>query len=169
MARKTEQQERWLLATSIALSSLVLVYFLLLFPKETSTVFQQYLNYIVVVVIVLLAVTLTRLLIKRLNNKNVVIQYIKEERGIKTAEQLIWRNRYVLQAKKSQLQISNAPESKALWHEEKVNFAKKHIYPTVPEADVSLQLVSELIEKSLRGTDIGSVQPPTYSVRNINN
>ena len=162
------QQERWILSTSIALSLLSGLYFFLLFPNETSTVFTLYLNYIIVALITLLALVLIFLLYKKQQNNDSTTQEVKENKKIKTIEQLIWRNRYVLQAQKAKLNHQSASENRSQWNEIKIVFIKKYIFPVVSEEDVSLETVSELIEKSLRGAAISGIRPPTYSVRNIN-
>ncbi len=90
------------------------------------------------------------------------------KKKIKVVEQLIWRNRYVLQSQKGNLNHDAAKDNIEQWKEIKITFTKKYIFPTVSESDISLKIVSELIDKSLRGASFGGIRPPTYNVRNIN-
>jgi len=168
MSPKIGQQDKWILATSVALSLLSILYFLALFPKEATTVFLLYLNYLAVVLIVLLALFLTVMLYKKQQKTQSKKLDSSVDNKIKTVEQLIWRNRYVLQSQKGKLDHESVNINIEQWKEIKATFTKKYIFPVISENEVSLEIVSELIDKSLRGAAIGGIRPPTYSVRNIN-
>ncbi len=168
MSSKIGQQDKWILATSVALSLLSVLYFLVLFPKEATTVFSLYVNYLAVVLIVVLALFLTVMLYRKLQKSQSKKLDSSVDKKIKTVEQLIWRNRYVLQSQKGKLNHESVNDNIEQWKEIKTAFAKKYVFPVVSESDVSLKVVTELIEKSLRGAAIGGIRPPTYSVRNIN-
>jgi len=167
MAKNNRQQEKWILTTSVALSVLAALYFFLLFPRETSTVFLQYLTYIIVSLILVLAVTLTVMIFKKQQKRTFRTNTEETGKKEKTVEQLIWRNRYVLQSQKAQLMFEDNSESREQWHQAKVDFARKYISPVIPEDDVPLEVTSELIEKSLRGASIGGIRPPTYNVKDL--
>jgi hypothetical protein len=167
MAKKQGEQEKWLISTSLALTLLCASYFFFLFPREATSLFQIYLSYLIAGLIVFLAITLTLILYRKKVKSRSSSKYDEAEKFEKVVAQIIWRNRYVLQSKKSQLMYEPSLENKSKWDEIKNIFAQEYVYLTIPESKVPLNKVSELIEKSLQGASIGSIRPPTYSVKNI--
>lgn len=168
MAPKIGQQDKWILATSVALSLLSILYVLLLFPKELTTAFVLYLNYLSVALIVLLALFLTAMLYRKQQKTQSKKLDSSVDKTKKIVKQLIWRNRYVLQSQKGKLNHESVNMNIEQWNEIKATFAKKYIFPVVSENEISLKVISELIDKSLTGAAIGGIRPPTYSVRSIN-
>ncbi len=166
MSSKEDKQDKWMLATSVSLSLLSILYLSLLFPADASTVLSLYIGYVIVTLVVILALFLTLMLYKRqqkLKSKKLDSSMNKK---IKIVEQFIWRNRYVLQSQKGKLNQDTVNDNIEAWEEIKTAFSKKYIFPTVSESDISLKIVSELIDKSLRGAAIGGIRPQTYSVNN---
>ena len=168
MAKKHGEQDKWLISTSLMLTLLCGIYFFFLFPRDTTTIFQIYLNYILASLIVVLAITLTLMIYRKQVKSRSTSKNEEAEKYQKVVAQIIWRNRYVLQSQKSQLLYEPSLENRAKWDEIKRIFAQEYVYVTIPETKVPLRKVSELIEKSLQGASIGSIRPPTYSVKNIN-
>ena len=168
MAKNKGAQDKWLISTSLVLSLLCAIYFFFLFPRDATTLFQVYLNYIIASLIVVLAITLTLMLYRKQIKNRSTSKSEETEKFEKVVAQIIWRNRYVLQSKKSQLLYEPSLENRAKWDEIKRIFAQEYVYLTILESKVPLKKVSELIEKSLQGASIGSIRPPTYSVKNIN-
>ena len=168
MASKIGQSEKWILPTSIALSGLTALYFFGLFPKDASDAFIQYLNYITLGIIVTLALTLTGLLYSKQQDKKSLVKTEDLEKKYKSIEQVIWRSRYVLQSQKAKLMYDDTPENREKWQKEKAIFAIESIFPIIPEEEVPFHMVSKLIEKSLSGSSLGTIRPPTYDVMNGN-
>lgn len=168
MAKRQGAHGKWIVSTSLALALFCAIYFFFLFPKETTTLFHVYLSYLIACLIVALAISLT-IMLYRIQAKNNSFSKTEEaEKFEKVVAQIIWRNRYVLQTKKSQLLYEPSIENREKWDEIKETFAQEYVYVTISENKVSVNKISELIEKSLEGTSIGSIRPPTYSVKNIN-
>ena len=167
MTNKSEQQGKWVTSTSVALTFLTAAYFLFLFPREATSLLEVYINYFFAVLIVSLAVTLTFMLYNKHVKSRSSTTSKQTDNYEKIVAQIIWRNRYVLQSKKSNLLYEPSMENRAKWDEIKKNFADEYVYLTIPEDKFSLNKVSQLIEKSFHGTAIGSIKPPTYSVKNI--
>jgi len=165
MKSKTTKSDQWFLPTSITLVLLVLLYFFVLFPKDVTTVFFQYITYVVFTLIAVLIIILVGLLYLRKAENNSAKKAVDTDKNEQKVEHLIWRNRYVLQASRSRIQSSPTDDAKELWLKEKAIFSKKYIFPVIPEEVVPFHEVSELIEKSLRGAAIGGIRPPTYNVR----
>jgi uncharacterized membrane protein len=167
MAKKIGGQDKWIISTSVVLTLLCASYFLFLFPRDATTLFQIYLNYLIAILIVVLAITLTVMLYRKQGKNHSSSISEEAEKTEKIVAQIIWRNRYVLQSKKSHLLYEPSLDNREKWDEIKKAFAEEYIYLTIPESKVSVRKVSELIEKSLQGASIGSIKPPTYSVKNI--
>ena len=168
MANNNGQQDKWLISTSVALTLLSAGYFFFLFPKETTTIVEVYISYLAASLIVILAISLTIMLYRRLLKNRSSSNSDEVNKLEKVVSQIIWRNRYVLQSKKSQLMFEHTLENREKWNAVKKVFAKEHIHFKIPESKVPFNRVSELIEQSLQGAAIGGIRPPTYSVRNIN-
>ena len=166
MANQFGKSEVWIMPTSILLSGLTALYFFVLFPKDASDVFIQYLNYITLGLIVILALTLTGLLYGWQKDKRSQIDTKDLEKKYKVIEQIIWRNRYVLQSQKAKLMFDDNLENREQWQKDKAIFAIEKIFPKIPEDEVPFHLVSKLIEKSLSGSSLGGIRPPTYNVAN---
>ena len=174
MTKTHERLDRWLFPTSTALCLLTILYFFLLFPKDTSVVYIKYLLFINAVLIVILSSTLTIMLHRKLKNKKSANQSEDLAKKEKIIEQIIWRKRYVLQAKKVQLMVDDpldddpldddSIDNKERWNQEKLIFARKYVFPIISQVEIPYEVVSELIEKSLRGGSFGGISPPTYSV-----
>lgn len=167
MENKNKQHQGWVVTTSIALVLLSTLYFLLIFPEETKSIISQYMTTILVVLFVVLVLVLTAFLNNKRNPKTPQIQIATEDKKVKAVEHLIWRNRYVLEAKKTQLINEDNPQNREKWADEKIKFARQYIFPVVPETAVPLDVISGLIEKSIRGGSFRGVRPPTYSVTDI--
>ncbi len=125
MSSKEGKQNKWILATSVSLSLLSILYLSLLFPNEVATVLSLYINYLSAISIVLLSLLLTLMLYKRQQkSKSKKFEYLKDKK-IKIAEQLIWRNRYVLQSQKGNLNHDAVKDNIEQWKEIKITFTKK--------------------------------------------
>ncbi len=169
MANNISNREQWIIPTSIALTILVSLYFFVLFPKDASVVLYQSITYLVIVLITILTVFLISLIYQRTVRNNSFQEVVKSNKNEKKVEQLIWRNRYVLQAQKARIMSDPTEENQQLWMDEKTKFARKYIFPEISETDISLKMVIDLIETSLRGGSIGGIRPPTYNVKHSNN
>ncbi|PCJ48491.1 MAG: hypothetical protein COA74_08850 [Gammaproteobacteria bacterium] len=167
MARKHGEQDKWLISTSVTLTLLALAYFFFLFPGETSSLVQLYVGYLMGGLIVILAIALTVMLYRRQLKSQSSNKFDEVANVEKLVSQIIWRNRYVLQSKKSQILYEPTLENRELWNKVKKTFAQEYVYLKIPESKVSFNRVSELIEKSLQGGAIGGIHPPTYSVKSI--
>ena len=161
MAKNMGKQDKWLISTSLLLTLLCASYFLFLFPRDATTLLQVYLSYLIAALIVVLAITLTFMLYRKQVNSRSFSKSEEAEKYQKVVAQIIWRNRYVLQSKKSHLLYEPSLDNREKWDEIKKAFAKEYIHLTIPESKVSARKVSELIEKSLQGASIGSSKPPT--------
>ena len=162
------QQVKWVLPTLFVLCFLSVLYFLLLFSVDVVLIFEQYISLIILFISTLFCFSLSGLYLQIQQNKQARIktkQALKQEKNI---EYIIWRNRYALQSQKEQLMSVDNTTFNETWLQNKISFANQFIYPIIPAQKVSIDTVSELIEKSLRGAAIGGVRPPLYNVRNIN-
>lgn len=166
MANNKGQHHGWIITTCLALSVFSTLYFLILFPDETTMLLIKYLFYIVIIILGgVLAIMWNNK--KRQNTSQIDLS--NSDKKVKVVEQLIWRNRFVLESKKTQLIDDDKSHDIKEWKDEKYKFAQKYVFPVVSEADVPLDVVSDLIEKSLRGGAIRGIRPPTYSVTSIKN
>ena len=159
----------------LVLLVLTAIYFLLLFPDQVflyadkliTNVLEKNLLFIIAIVTVTLLIHQVIRFYSR-KKKRISVQHTEQNiNQVKLVDQIIWRNRYVLNAKKMQLlfEISEADIEK--WEGEKLSFAQDHIYNLVDEVKVPYEIVSERIEKSLSNASIGGVRPPTYKVKAI--
>ncbi len=103
MSFKKGKQDKWILVTSVSFCLLSILYLSLLFPTDATTVLSLYINYLSVILIVILALFLTLMLYKRQQKSKSKELDSSMKKKIKIVEQIIWRNRYVLQSKKGKL------------------------------------------------------------------
>ena len=165
MAYNKEQQERWIFATFLALCILSVLYFVFLFPREATTVMMQSLTNLIASLIVMLSFGMLVLLFQKEKNKQQEYKLRQNERqkkDLKIIEQLIWRNRYVLQSIKEKLKEEDSPDNNEKWKEEKEKFARKYVLPQFSEENVPMDIVTGLLDKALRGGIVGGIKPPTY-------
>ena len=165
MAYNKEQQERWIFATFLALCILSVLYFVFLFPREATTVMMQSLTNLIASLIVMLSFGMLVLLFQKEKNKQQEYKLRQNERqkkDLKIIEQLIWRNRYVLQSIKEKLKEEDSPDNNEKWKEEKEKFARKYVLPKFSEENVPMDIVTGLLDKALRGGIVGGIKPPTY-------
>ena len=168
MSKMKDQHQGWVITTIITLSLFSMLYFVVIFPDETKNVISQYLITLIVVIGIVISLVLLIMLNNKANSKPSQTQIATEDKKVKSVEHLIWRNRYVLEATKTRLINEDKPGNRDIWIEEKANFARKYIFPVIPETAVSLEVISDLIEKSIRGGAIRGIRPPTYSVTDTN-
>jgi len=150
MSDKDSQQERWILPTMIVLVVLTILYILLLLPPEITSNFSPYFDYFMMVFVLMMTTSLSLVLYQRQQHHQYHRQSSISTKKQKMIEQIIWRNRYVLQFKKHQ---------SMQWSKEKQLFANTAIFTIIPESEYPFQKVSELIEQSLRGGAPGGIKP----------
>jgi len=167
MAKRNNNNEAWMLITSVAMISVLFVFFLFLFPDEVLSVVSQYIWYILISLVVIIALSVYKHTKGRLKETKQQKIETKLAKQIKLAEQLIWRSRYSLQATKMQIIFEDNSENRALWQKAKYQYAKEKIYHVVSEKDLPINLVSGLIEKSLDGAGLGGTKLPTYKVKDV--
>ncbi|MFT5450949.1 MAG: putative membrane protein [Enterobacterales bacterium] len=168
MAEYKGEQDKWIISTAVVLAILCVIYFLFLFPKDATTIFQVYLSFFIASLIAILTIILTLMLYRKQVKKRLSLKSKEAEKLEKVVSQIIWRNRYVLQSQKSQLLSEPSLDNREKWSDIKKIFAEEYVHLTIPKSKISDRKVSELIEKSLQGASIGSIRPPAYSVKSIN-
>ena len=167
MARQQKKADSWLGLTILMVVILAGIFFFLLFPAEAYAAVEDYLGIALLVIILVVGGLLIRRFTKDIKSKSADKKEAKRKKQIQLIEQLIWRSRYSLQAKKAQILADDTAEAREQWKQEKIRYAKEKIFPVIPESQAPMNLVSSLIEKSLSGSGLGSGRLPTYNVRNL--
>lgn len=153
MTKFVDEQERWISPTSVTLVMLVMVYFFVLFPGYASGVLFQYLNYFILLMIAIMTISLIAMIYRKIQKIRAKAQKAtkkKHAKHIKSIEQLIWRNRFVLQTKQLNFSPNAHLDNQKKWEQEKRLFCQRSVFSIVSEKKVSFEEVSTLIEKALR-------------------
>lgn len=169
MADKNNQHEQWIFRTTIILGVLSMVYFIVLIHQDTGVFVVQYLsnNPIILTVISIFVVML--IMYRKLELYSHKCQRNKvamQSDSIKAIEQIIWRNRYVLQSRKVKSAVDVRLDNPVKWLQVKQTFCEETVFTVVSEQKVSFEDVSDLIDKSLAGLSYSGIPPLTYHIEN---
>ncbi len=157
----------WLLPTSLVLTVLMALYVFFLFPRDSWSVIIPYIPaFAATIVFIFIGI-----MIFNYYSNVKMAEYSKLRGGhnkkIKSIEQLIWRNRYVLQSAKEEIMKKNTVYKYQKWNEVKVKFIKSKVFPVIPETEVPLETVSDIVENALSTSSLNSSKPPVYKVKSI--
>ncbi len=156
----------WLLPTSLVLTVLMALYVVILFPSDSWLIIIPYISaFAAMIVFIFIGIT-----IFNYYNNVKMAEYTKLRGGydkkIKSIEEVVWRNRYVLQSAKDKIMNNNTIYKHQQWNDIKVEFIRSKVFPVIPEAEVPLQTVSNILEKAIGASSLNS-KPPVYKVKRI--
>lgn len=162
-----KRQTSWLIPTLVALTLLVMLYVVFLFPRDSwSTIVPYIPAFIAALLFIFLGISIFHFFsnLKR-------VEYIKlrggHDKKIKMVEQIIWRNRYVLQSAKDEIMNEKSINKHQKWRDVETDFINNKVFPVIPESEITFDTVSEVINNALSPSSINSSRPPVYKVKNI--
>ena len=167
VASVKRHQTSWLLPTSLALTLLVVLYIVFLFPRDSwSTIVPYIPAFIATLLFIFLGISI----FNYFSNLKMV-EYSKlrggHEKKIKVVEQIIWRNRYVLQSAKDEIMEETSIHKHQKWRDVEADFITNKVFPVIPESEIPFETISEVIDNALATGSINSSRPPVYKVKNI--
>ncbi len=167
IASVNNHQTPWLLPTSVALTLLIALYVFFIFPKDNWSIIIPYISaFAVTLVAIFLGIVIFKYY-KKVKTAEYSKQRNDHNKKIKSIEQLIWRNRFVLQSAKDEIMEKDTINKDQQWNDIKVAFIRSKVFPVIPETEVPLETVSNIVKKALGASSLNSSKPPVYKVKSI--
>lgn len=161
-----KEGEGWILSTSVILMVMLVCYGCFLFATDLTSLLSLYNEHLIVFLIILAVMLIFIKFYLLFRLMRIRHRSLKSSQLEKQIAQIIWRQRYVLQSDKMKIMRHNTPANRKLWHQQKRHFIMDEIIPKLPEQEFSMEFISELIEKFIKGTSLDAIRPPTYEVSN---